>query len=461
MLFSSHRRGSAPIQNREPKIPNSMHRRRFIKTLAATGAAAAAIPQILRAQPAARAAANSRLAIGVIGTGGQGLNIMGQALASPLAQVVAVCDVDSTHAENGRARVEKAYSENSPTGAWRGCAVYRDYRELLARPDIDAVLIGSPDHWHALHTIHAARAGKHIFCEKPAATTLDESRAMINAVARAGVACQIGSMQRSWAEFQRAIALARGGYLGKITSVKVGLPAGATLPKNPDAPRPQPVPPELDYELWLGPAPYRPYFEQGTHYFWRHNFAFSGGRLTDWIGHHHDIAMLATGVENQLPVAIRNARATFIEGRALFNTAWTYNFDAHYANGTVINLCDKNRLGVTIEGTEGTIHVTRGRITHSTSLLERVIIPPWKNPLARGVRGHMDNFIDCALHGGEPRCPVISSHAAVGAGILANAAFRSGRASLDIDLKTERAINAPDANAFLKKVYRAPWAFPA
>ena len=442
-----------------------MHRRNFLKTLATTAAAATAgavaLPQILRAAPAARASANSRLAIGVIGAGRQGLAIMGQALASPLAQVVAVCDVDDRHAADARARVEKTYADDSPSGAHRGVTTTRDFRELLARPDIDAVLIGAPDHWHALLTVHAARAGKHIFCEKPAATTLDESRAMVGAVARAGVACQIGSMQRSASEFQRAIALARNGHLGKILSTKVGLPPGARLPEDPDRARPDPIPPELDYDLWLGPAPWRPHFEQCTHYYWRHNFAFSGGRLTDWIGHHHDIAMLALGVENQLPVAIRNARATFIEGRALFNTAWTYNFDAHYANGAIINLGDKNREGITITGTEGEIHVTRGRITHSTPALERVIIPPWQNPLARGARHHMDNFIDCALHGGEPRCPVLSSHAAVGAGHLANAAFRAGRASIDIDPKTERAINAPDVNGFLMKTYRAPWAMPA
>ena len=454
-----------------------MHRRAFLKNLAtaaaASTAASAALPQILRATlvppvprampdaPAPRAPANSRLAIALIGAGGQGLNILSQALASPLTQIVAICDVDDTHAATARARVEKTYAAQSPSATWRGCATCRDYREILARPDIDAVLIATPDHWHALQTIHAARAGKHIFCEKPAATTLDESRAMIAAVARAGVACQIGSMQRSSSEFQRAIALARGGYLGKILSAKVGLPPGATLPTDPDRTRPDSVPPSLDYELWLGPAPFRPYFEQATHYFWRHNFAFSGGRLTDWIGHHHDIAMLALGVENQLPVAIRDARATFIEGRSLFNTAWTYNFDAHYANGAIVNLCDKNPVGITLAGTEGEIHVTRGRITHSTPALERVIIPPWKNPLARGARAHMDNFIDCALHGGEPRCPVASSHAAVGAGHLANAAFRSGRASLDIDPRTERPLHAPDATAFLTKTYRAPWVFPA
>ncbi|MDR1011143.1 MAG: Gfo/Idh/MocA family oxidoreductase [Opitutaceae bacterium] len=438
-----------------------MHRRHFLKTLATTtattaaaAAATAAFPQILRAQPAGRATANARLAIGVIGTGGQGLNIMGQALASKRAQVIAVCDVDTRHAATARQRVNTAYENND-------CAVYRDYRELLVRPGIDAVLIATPDHWHALQTIHAARAGKHIYCEKPAATTPAESRAMINAVARAGVACQIGSMQRSWAEFQRAIALARNGCLGKILSTKVGLPPGARLPQDPDRTRPDPIPPELDYELWLGPAPHRPYFEQGTHYYWRHNFAFSGGRLTDWIGHHHDIATLALGVDNQLPVAIRNARATFIEGRSLFNTAWTYNFDAHYASGAIVNLCDENREGITIEGTEGTIHVTRGRITHSTRALERVIIPPWKNPLARGARAHMENFIACALDGGEPRCPVISSHASIGAGHLANAAFRSGRSELLWNPVTETPIDAPDTAPFLQKTYRAPWTFPA
>jgi len=436
-----------------------MTRRSFLKT-AAAATATFSLQAFRLSGFSQRASANSRLTIGAIGTGNQGITILGQALASPFAQLVAVCDVDSRHAATARARVEKNYAGKSPSGDYRGCAVYRDYRELLARPDIDAVLIATPDHWHARIAVDAARAGKHIYCEKPAATTLDESRAMINAVARAGVACQIGSMQRSSPLFQRAIALARNGYLGKILSTKVGLPS-SRFPDGPDHTRPDPIPPELDYGLWLGPAPQRPYFEQATHHYWRHNFAFAGGSLTDWIGHHHDIAMLALGVENQLPAAIRNARATFIEGRSLFNTAKTYNFDAHYANGAIINLSDKNPAGITITGAEGEIYVTRGSIKHSTPALERVIIPPWQNPLARGARGHMENFIDCALNGGEPRCPVRSSHAAVGAGHLANAAFRSGRSSLDVDHATERAINAPDANGFLLKIYRAPWAFPA
>ena len=439
-----------------------MHRRTFLKT-AATTTAAFSLQAFRPSAFSQRAPANSRLAIGAIGTGNQGLAILGQALASPFAQLVAVCDVDDKHAATARARVEKTYAGKTPAATWRGCAVYRDYRELLARPDIDAVLIATPDHWHARIAVDAARAGKHIFCEKPAATTLDESRAMINAVARAGVACQIGSMQRSSPLFQRAIALARNGHLGKILSTKVGLPS-SRIPDGPDHTRPDPVPSELDYELWLGPAPQRPYFEQATHHYWRHNFAFAGGSLTDWIGHHHDIAMLALGVENQLPFAIRNARATFIEGRSLFNTAKTFNFDAHYhhrAAAVIINISDKNPDGIIITGSEGEIHVTRGSIKHSTPALERILIPPWQNPLARGARGHMENFIDCALNGGEPRCPVRGSHAAVGAGHLANAAFRAGRASLDIDPQTELPINAPDAAGFLKKTYRAPWAFPA
>ncbi len=459
-----------------------MNRRSFLKTLATTSAAAAAFPSIVRAQTlglGGGVAPSNRLNLGVIGAGLQGRVIMTAAMANAAARIVAVCDVDRRHREQTRRFVEETYAGETGSGTYRGCDDYGDMRELLARPDIDAVLIASPEHWHALHVVHAARAGKHIYCEKPSGASIPETRAMLDAVRASGVVCQIGSQQRSMSNYLRVIDLARNSYLGEIKRVRVGLPrymnvrpagsAGlaASLGGYSDDPpprsgAPEPVPPGLDYDTWLGPAEALPYCKARVHYHWRWNFAFGGGRITDWVGHHYDSAALALRVNDRMPVAIRNATARFLDDTPLYNTASDYAFEAHYDNGAVIEISSALREGVHIDGTEGSVFVNRSALEYSKPQLRRVQIPSHR-ALFRldDARGHMDDFIACALKGATPRAPMSDAHCVTAAAHLANIAFRAGRRELRFDPVAEQLINAPDAVRYFQRVMRAPWTLPA
>ena len=441
-----------------------MKRRSFLKLMAASSAAIA-FPSIVRAQTlglGGGTAPSNRIIFGCIGVGGQGTGDMGNILGNPLAQVVAVCDVDQDHRKAAQKRVTEKYTKDTAGETYKGCEEYTDMQQLIARPDIDAVLIATPDHWHSLATVWAANAGKHIYCEKPAASSIPESRTMADAVRRAGVVCQIGSQQRSSGEFQRVIDLARNGFLGKITRVQVGLPAGMSAKGNHTAPlAPETPPAGFDYDRWLGPVAYVPYYSARCHWNWRWSFNFAGGQLTDWIGHHFDIAAVAMGVSTTGPVAIRNATAEFPVGDPLFNTATAYSFDAHYANGVVIEVSTKNKGGLRIEGTDGWVFANRGTIEHSSDALRGVVIPSQGLTLGRGTKGHMDNFIDAIRTNSQPRCPIQEAHSVASVAHLANAAFRSGRSELRWDPSTETVIDAPDAARFLLRTYRAPWVLHA
>ncbi len=440
-----------------------MNRRSFLKTLAAGTVAASAtnvFPQIIRAQTLGLnggVAPSNRLNFALIGCGGQGMMDMINALSNKHARILAACDPDDSRTSGFRDRLAKDHPEASA-----GITTCRDFREIIARPDIDAVLIGTPDHWHALAAIAAARAGKHIYCEKPLASSIAEGRAMVDAVNLAGVTCQVGSQQRSGSEFQRLIDLTRGGYLGKITSIKVGLPRDTQRrPKNAPPPRPETIPADFDYNLWLGPVEAMPYFKDYCHFHWRWNYAFAGGQVGDWIGHHYDIAALAMNVAGQQPVAIKKASATFIDDSPLYNTARDYSFEAHYANGTVIDVSSAYPSGIRVEGTDGWTAADRGKSDHSDEALRRVVIPAQARIVADGPRGHIDQFIDAVLTGAAPRCPIGEAHNIAAVAHLANAAFRSGRGELRWNPASETAVGAPDAAAFLRRAYRAPWSLAA
>ncbi|WP_334319118.1 Gfo/Idh/MocA family oxidoreductase [Termitidicoccus mucosus] len=442
-----------------------MNRRSFLKTLAVSSAAAT-FPSIVRAQALGlgdTTAPSVRLNIGCIGTGIQGRANLTNALANSSVRVVAVCDVDKKHREQAHRMVEETYAREKRSGTYKGCAEYDDMRELLARPDIDAVLIATPEHWHALNVIYAARAGKHIYCEKPAGASIPETRAMLNAVQFAGVVCQIGSQQRSSTDFLRVIDLTRGGYLGAIKRVRVGLPSDMNKRPAQAVPgMPEPVPPELDYETWLGPAGPLPYCKARVHYNWRWNFAFGGGRLTDWVGHHFDSAALAMRVSNMMPIAIREAKARFLDDSPLYNTAADYSFEAHYANGIVIEVSSALREGVHIDGSEGSVYVNRGIVEYSAPHLRRIQIPTQRLSLSQsGPRGHMNDFVECALSGARPRAPMSDAHCVTAAAHLANVAFRAGRRELRFDPVVEQLVDAPDAVRYFQRTMRAPWTLDA
>jgi predicted dehydrogenase len=441
------------------KSSTPLPRRSFLKLLAAGSLGAAAFPSIVRAQTVGLGspAPSDLINIGFIGLGGQGMGLMRNALNNPTARVVAVCEVDSTRLDAARKRVDDHYKQ--PAG---NCAAYLDYLELLVHPGLDAVVIATPDHWHALQTVHAARAGKHIYVEKPAATSISEGRAMADAVLRAGVVGQIGSMQRSSGEFQRVVELTRNGFLGDIKKITVGLPSGPGPRPVPDKdlqswPAP---PPTLDYERWLGPAPALPYRAERTHYQWRWQFAFGGGQVADWIGHHYDIGALAANVTHLQPVALETISGKFENPGAFVETATAYSFTARYANGIAIDTASSNRSGVRVEGSEGWVYATRGALEHSSETLRRVIIPSHGYKISGGTGSHMDDFLSAIKTRATPRYPVLEGHNIAAVAHLANAALRSGVPDLRWDPATESLLDRPEADRFLRRTYRAPYILP-
>lgn len=439
-----------------------MNRRSFLQMMALTSGSAM-FPSLLRAAGTsfARKSPNDRITIGLIGCGQMGRGDMSQALSSVDAQVIAVCDVNGAHAQAAKEQAEQRYATEKASGTYKGCDTYRDFRELLARPDLDAVIIGTPDHWHALTMIAAVNAGKDVYVEKPASPSIPESRAMVEAARRTGAVVQVGGQQRSDYYFQRGVELVRNGFLGKITRVLVSLPQGRNERGGPFV-TPlalQTPPPDFDYNFWLGPAPFVPYYKERCDWNWRWSYDYGGGQVTDWVSHHYDIGVWAMGLNTEAPVEIINATAEFGPPSPLFNTATRYAFQARYANGQVIDVMPGSS-GVRFEGENGWVECNRNANVHSSVQLTNVIIP--SDGFRCGVenQSHMANFLACVRSRTTPIHPIWDAHYASSMAHLANAAFRSGRSQVKYDRATEQIIDDPDANALLHRAYRGPWVLP-
>lgn len=432
-----------------------MLRRNFLKTAAFAAAA--------RAQE--RPSPSNRITMGVIGTGNQGTGDMKNFLQDERVQVVAVCDLNKESPgywdgaiagrEPARVLVEWHYAREKRSGVYKGCAAYEDFRDLLARKDIDAVLIAVPDHWHSIPVIAAARAGKDIYGEKPLSLTISEGRAMANAVKSANRVFQCGSQQRSDVRFRKACEIVRNGGVGKLETVLVGLPGGTPdFGHTRDRQDPEPVPEGFHYEMWLGPAPEAPYAPGRCHVNFRWILDYSGGQITDWGGHHPDIAQWGMGTENTGPVAIRNGQATWAKEK-LWNTAVDYYFEAHYASGVKMIVSSRLRGGVTFQGSDGSVWVNRGAIEATPqSLLD------WE-PKEGDIRlyrsdNHARNFIDCVISRKETIAPIEQAHRSITIAHLGNISLRLGR-DLRWDPAEERIIGDEGANGMLSRPMRKPW----
>jgi len=450
-------------------MKTSFSRRDFLRRSTATAAALAAFPQIISPSvlgAEGRAAANSRINIGVIGTGNQGTNDMRALLNDERVQVVAVCDVNRESPgywdgkvagrEPARRLVDQFYAEKRPGSGYKGCAAYVDFREVLARPDIDAVLIATPDHWHAIPVVEACKAGKDIYCQKPLSLTIAEGRAMSDAVRKHKRVFQTGSQQRSDEKFRKGCELVRNGRIGKLTGVKVGLPGGwSDFGKTGGRKKPEPVPEGFEYDLWLGPAPEAPYSPARCHVNFRWILDYSGGQVTDWGGHHPDIAQWGMDTEKTGPVEIRNAKGLFPPDE-LWNTATEFSYDCVYKNGLVLNISNKNRMGVTFEGEKGSVFVTRGKIESDPANLVTSEIGQREIHLYKSAN-HFRNWVDCILSRQEPIAPVETAHRSITLSHLGNIAMRLRRQSLKWDPRKEQFIADADANLMLSRPHRGPW----
>ncbi|MFB0525430.1 MAG: Gfo/Idh/MocA family protein, partial [Phycisphaerae bacterium] len=285
-------------------MERELNRREFLKNATEITATSIAFPYVILSSAlgkAGKAAPSNRSTLGFIGTGKQSKHLI-ESFLRPDTQMLAACDVDKLKLQRALNMAEEYYAEKTG-GTYKGCAGYSDFRDLLARDDIDAVVIATPDHWHSIMVIQAAQAGKDIYCEKPLSITIAEARAMVNMVRRYGRVFQTGSMQRSDPRFRLACELVRNGYIGKIQRVEVNIvsPDYPMFPLDCDVPA-QPVPDYLDWDMWIGPALWRPYHSKLAPHIsndvfphWRDYKGFGGGMVTDWGAHHFDIAQWGLG----------------------------------------------------------------------------------------------------------------------------------------------------------------------
>lgn len=454
----------------QPHSPSAsgLSRRRFLQS-GVVGLGTVAAPYVIPASvlgAEGRPAPSNRITMGVIGTGNQGTNDLRSFLQDDRVQIVAVCDVNKESPgywdgavagrEPARRIVEEHYGRQTAKGKYKGCDTHADFREVIGRKDIDTVLIVVPDHWHAIPVIMAAKAKKDIYCQKPLALTIAEGRAMSDAVKKYGVVFQCGSQQRSDQYFRHTCELVLNGRIGKLHTVKCGLPGGRPdFGKTGNRKKPEPVPPDFDYNMWLGPAPEAPYAPARCHVNFRWIYDYSGGQVTDWGGHHPDCAQWGMGTERTGPIEIRNAKAEFPPDE-LWNTATEFSFEAIYKSGVKMVISNRLRGGVTFEGTEGWVWANRGsHDAEPKSLLRSKIGPNEINlPVSKD---HYRNFIDCVLSRKEPIAPCEVAHRSITICHLGNIAMRLGRSTLKWDPDKEQILGDAEAAKMLSRPYRAPW----
>lgn len=411
-------------------------------------------------------APSNRITLGMIGTGNQGLGDLRQFLKDERVQVLAVCDVNRESAgywngaiagrEPARRLVEEKYASQKASGDYDGCDAYSDFRDVLERDDIDAVEIATPDHWHAIPVIEACKAGKDVYCQKPLSLTIAEGRAMSNAASQYQRVFQTGSQQRSDSHFRRACELVRNGRIGKLHTVRCGLPGGRPdLGKTIDHKNPEPVPDGFDYSMWLGPAADAPYAPARCHVNFRWIYDYSGGQVTDWGGHHPDCAQWGMGTDSTGPIEIRNAEAVFPPD-PLWNTATEFYFEAVYENGVTMIVSNKERSGVTWEGSDGWVWADRGQHHASSRAILQSEIGPDEIHLYKS-DDHFRNFIDCVIDRKECAAPAEVAHRSITICHLGNIALRLGRQSLKWDPASERILEDDEAAALLHRPYHHNW----
>ncbi|MBN2411720.1 Gfo/Idh/MocA family oxidoreductase [candidate division KSB1 bacterium] len=449
-----------------------LNRRDFLKnTAGSTAAALLGFPYIISSSALGnenRPAPSDRIVMGCIGLGGQGTFNLRAFLNQPDVQVVALCDVnegsddyDMLYQFKGTTaglkpaleRVETFYAEQTTSGSYKGCDTYHDFRDLLARKDIDAVTVCTPDHWHGLISIAAAKAGKDIYCEKPLTNTIVEGRAVSDAVKRYERILQTGSHERSNHSVRYAAELIQNGRIGKLHTIRVNMPIDndVAIPPQPI----MPVPPGLDYDFWLGPTPWASYTKKRSHFWWRYILSYGGGEMTDRGAHILDLAQLVMGTDETGPVEFSGIGEAPRDG--LFNTFINYNYQCRYANG--VQLIGKYDLprGIKFEGTDGWIfiHIHGGRLESEPKSIVQEIIEPDEIHVGRSP-GHQRNFLDCVITRNKPMADAETGHRTATICHLLNIAMLTEQKLL-WDPKLEQITNSPEANKMIAPPMRSPW----
>ena len=432
-----------------------LSRRRFLKNTAGITVGAIGFPYIVPSSALGKAgstAPSNRVTIGSIGVGGRGaLNT--RSLLNHGGQVLAVCDVNRDRRKKMKEYVEDFCAQKTTTGTYKGCAAYNHFRSGLERDDIDAVMIATPDHWHVPIAIEAVKAGKDIYVEKPLGMTIDEGRTLRDLVLRYGAVFQHGTELRAAAHCRYVCELIRNGRLGRLQRIEVGAPGGKTAPYGPA----EPVPQGLDYQLWLGPAPFRPFRSEVTirhgHY---HILDFAAtGFLAGWGIHYIDICQWALDTDETGPVEIEGTALFPQQGLLDGPLRWDVNYT--YANDVTVNQTDlsKNPHGIRFEGTEGWIHIdyTAIRDAHPKSLIRSVIAPDEIHLFK--AQSDDRNFLEAVKNRSRTCSPIQAAHRSTSVCMLGHLACLLGR-KLKWDPQKEHFTNDPQANRLLSKSTRPP-----
>jgi predicted dehydrogenase len=453
-------------------------RRQFLRTAAVLSAGAGA-PLVLPSSVFGANAPSHRITVGFIGCGNQSTIDLPAFLGHDDCQVVAVCDVNTASSgyrtpdqflgrQPAQEKVNAFYGARAGSGSYKGCDAYHDFRDVLARRDIDAVALVVPDHWHGLMTVMAARAGKDIYCEKPLSLTVSQGQAMVKAVREQKRILQTGSHYRSSPDNRRGCELVRNGRIGQVKRILTQVAEINAVDPGPGW-QPTPIPEGFDYEMWLGPAPWAPYHKDRCFYRFRFNLDYSGGQVTNFGAHSNDAAQWALGMDRSGPVEIGDQGSEWPPKGGLYNTATKTAFRARYANGVeLICQTDKPGFGIRFEGTEGWVEYGyQGLKTNPESLKTS---PPGPNEIRLPVSNpdrtqesnqyhvadHVRNFLESIKSRNDPVAPVEVGHRSATVCHLGNIAMLLKR-PLRWDPVQEQFVSDEEANRMLTRPLRAPW----
>ncbi len=438
----------------------NLSRRDVLRQAGAGAAATGALSATARAEQAKgkRTDKNNDITVGLIGCGGMGCYNMGDFLRDKRVQVLAVCDVDAKRMDEAAGNVVEKRPKAKPDKL-------KDYRALLDRKDIDVVICGTPDHWHGLVTVHACQAGKDVYVEKPLSHNVREGRAMVEAARRYGRVVQVGTQQRSGKHFQEAVEIVRSGKLGKITSCRTWN-YGNSAPDGFGYKEDGPPPPHVDYDMWLGPAPKRPFNPNRFHYQFRYFYDYAGGMLTDWGVHLMDIVLWAMERKAPRSVAAIGGKLGLKDNRDTPDTIdvvydfvdFILTYSYRHCNAERVN---GRGYGISFHGTNGTLVVDRRgyEVKPETTKKAGVDVPrmlPQKGGKSDQHWPHVQDFLKCLETRAKPIADVEEIHYSTTLPNLGNIAYRVGR-KIVWDAENEQIIGDPEASRLLGRVMRKPY----
>ena len=447
---------------------SSPSRRDFLRASAATAAVAA--PYFVPASAFGAQAPSNRINVACIGTGNQGFLDLKLFSDQPDCQLVAVCDVnegsggyknesDVRGLQPAKQLVEGFYAKQRNAGSYKGCDAYRDFRDVLARDDIDAVVIVAPDHWHEPMTIAAAKAGKDIYCEKPLGLTIAGQQRMIKAVRDNNRVLQTGNHERSNPYVKAACEMVRDGAIGKVTRVICNIGRQNKVGPGPGW-QPMPVPAGFDYDLWLGPAPEAAYHKDRCLYSFRFNYDYAGGQVTNFGAHSIDMAQWGLGMDDSGPKQVECVYADYLPKGSLYDATTYSHFRCKYDSGAVLDCVTGDpSVRCAFYGTDGFVSIdNQGQ---NASVIPVALTPEKLKKRVKYHSGpdHIRNFLDCVKSRSEPAAPVELGHRSATVCHIGNIALQlGGKLKWDVEAERFEGSGSEAANALLDREQRTAWA---